>query len=236
MYVGENSPTLLAAALDFAKSLNCVNATCCGVCFSCRAFDSGSHPDTFFVASDKKTIGVDEIREQLIKPMTLKPHSHAYKVFIIERAQDLTHQAQNVLLKTIEEPAGYGAFLFLAPNTRSFLPTVLSRCDIVRVVGSPESSGPPEVLDLANKIFASLGDADLYGAFLLYEYVQKLDKLQLMQVLDELFVLFAGELCECGGDIGKCDAILDTKRNLSYNGNTQLAIELLFARLKGADD
>ena len=119
----------LALARAFAKALQCENndTDACNTCLSCRVFESGNHPDVFYVQSTKtKAIGVDDIRAQLVLPMSEKPFRYRYKIFIIN--QPLTPQAQNALLKTIEEPAPFGIFLFLTESTRLFLPTVLSRC------------------------------------------------------------------------------------------------------------
>jgi len=130
-----------ALACAFAKALQCEKhdkidkndkkpfLQACDKCISCRVFESGNHPDIFFVeASKTKSIGVDDAREQIILPMGEKPFRYKYKIFIVNKAETLTPAAQNALLKTIEEPAPFGVFLFLATHTRSFLPTVLSRC------------------------------------------------------------------------------------------------------------
>lgn len=120
-------------ALDFAKRLNCAAGgdIACGDCASCRVFESGNHPDTIFVKGTKQTgIGVDDVRRQIIMPAAQKPFKHRYKVFITE--ESLLPAAQNALLKTIEEPPPYGIFLFLAQSTHDFLPTVISRCAVMK--------------------------------------------------------------------------------------------------------
>ena len=242
IYVGENIPAVYQSALDFAKGLNCKdnavtdcrNSIFCGSCVSCAAFDNQNHPDTFYVIGTKKSIGVDDIREQLIGPMSLKPYSHKYKVFIIEKAQDLTPAAQNVLLKTIEEPAEYGVFLFVSPNTRAFLPTVLSRCDIVRFSDEAHMEYSPELISLSSEIYEKLSKSDIYDAFLLYGKLEKLEKNEVVQLLDLLYVKY-GEKATFGRNyINACKEILKTKQILSGNGNLQLAIELLFVKLREA--
>jgi len=130
---------LLAKA--FAKTVECEagGADACGKCVSCRAFESGNHPDVFFVTSTRKSIGVDDIREQVIKPMETRPYRYRYKVFIIRNADTMTAAAQNALLKTIEEPAAYGLFLLLSENYNAFFPTIISRCVVFRLNPLPEN-------------------------------------------------------------------------------------------------
>ena len=121
--------TMLAKA--FAKTVQCEagSVDACGRCISCRAFESGNHPDVFYVTSTRKSIGVDDIREQVIKPMETRPYRYRYKAFIIGNADyTMTASAQNALLKTIEEPPAYGLFLLLTENSNMFFPTILSRC------------------------------------------------------------------------------------------------------------
>ncbi len=116
---------------SFAKTLQCEQGgvSPCNKCISCLTFESGNHPDIFYVfPSRTKALGVDDIREQIYRRMDVKPFKYHYKIFIVENADKMTTQAQNALLKTIEEPAYYGIFLLLAENIKSFLPTVLSRC------------------------------------------------------------------------------------------------------------
>ncbi|MBQ9765425.1 MAG: DNA polymerase III subunit delta [Lachnospiraceae bacterium] len=101
----------------------------CGECRSCIQADAGSHPDIKWIEHEKPaTIGASDVREQLVGDICIKPYSGKYKIYIIDEAEKLTPQAQNALLKTIEEPPEYGIILFLATNSSFFLPTITSRC------------------------------------------------------------------------------------------------------------
>lgn len=113
----------------FAKALQCENPAeaPCGHCPSCHAFENGNHPDVIYPQSEKKSIGVDEVREQILETVNLKPYRYAKKIYIIEKADTLTIQAQNAFLKTLEEPPAYAVFLLLAERQEAFLPTILSR-------------------------------------------------------------------------------------------------------------
>lgn len=101
----------------------------CGECRSCKQAEGHNQPDIIWVTHEKPgSIGVEDVRGQVIGDMQIKPYSSPYKIYIIDDAQKLTVQAQNALLKTIEEPPAYGIVIFLTTNAESFLPTILSRC------------------------------------------------------------------------------------------------------------
>lgn len=115
----------------FAQAVQCEEGTAepCGKCHSCIQAVSGNQPDIIWVAHEKPaSIGVEDVRLQVNSDILIKPYSSRYKVYIIDEAEKLTVQAQNALLKTIEEPPAYGIIILLTTNADSFLPTILSRC------------------------------------------------------------------------------------------------------------
>lgn len=118
-------------ARAFAMTLQCENSSTepCGQCHSCKMFQTNNHPDVIYVTHEKAgSIGVDDVRTQLINDIAIKPYSSPYKIYMIDEAEKLTVQAQNALLKTIEEPPAYGIIIFITTNADAFLPTILSRC------------------------------------------------------------------------------------------------------------
>lgn len=125
---------ILAGA--FAKALQCENndGDSCGTCHSCLQAESGNQPDIKWLTHDKPaTISVDDIRVQVNNDIAIKPYSSRYKIYIIPDAQKMTPQAQNALLKTIEEPPGYAILLLLTNDANILLPTILSRCVILNI-------------------------------------------------------------------------------------------------------
>ena len=121
-------------ANTFAKALQCEGGQKpCGNCRSCQSFDHGNHPDIIYVRGEKKNIVVDEIREQILETVDLKPYHYAKKIYIIEKADTMNVQAQNALLKTLEEPPAYAVFLLLAERAEAFLPTILSRVVTMKI-------------------------------------------------------------------------------------------------------
>lgn len=125
----DSGKMMLAEA--FAMALQCEGEKerPCLSCRSCKQAMDHNQPDIIYVSHEKpNTIGVDDIRTQVNNDIDIKPYSRRYKVYIIDEAQKMNQQAQNALLKTIEEPPAYAVILLLTTNADSFLPTILSRC------------------------------------------------------------------------------------------------------------
>lgn len=151
----------------FAKLLQCekvgVENEPCGICPACRQVESNNHPDIIYVHPSKKTgYGVADIREQVIKDIHIKPYKGPYKIYIIHEADEMTIQAQNSILKTIEEPPNYGVFFLLAKNSNSFLQTILSRA--IKISLKPISDREVERY-LMGKMNMLYEDAKVLSAF-----------------------------------------------------------------------
>ncbi len=105
----------------------------CGVCGPCRKVLSGSHPDVITVDDPaKKTVTVDQVRKARAD-VYIKPNEGRRKLYIFPRAMDMNPAAQNALLKVIEEPPEYGAFLLLSDSAERLLPTIRSRAVLLRL-------------------------------------------------------------------------------------------------------
>ena len=106
----------------------------CGKCPSCKQAESGKHPDIIRVTHEKpNSISVEDIRTQVNNTVDIKPYQGPYKVYIIPQADMMTPQAQNAILKTIEEPPSYAVFLLLTENAETLLPTINSRCVMLKL-------------------------------------------------------------------------------------------------------
>ena len=123
-------------ANTFAKALQCEGEKRpCDSCKSCHAFNHGNHPDVIYFQPLKngKTYTIEDVREQLLETVDLKPFQSEKKIYIIEKADTLNIQSQNALLKTLEEPPAHAVFLLLAERAEAFLPTILSRVVVMKI-------------------------------------------------------------------------------------------------------
>ena len=131
IFNGPEASGKMMLAEAFAMALQCEGEgkRPCLECRSCRQAADHNQPDIIYVSHEKpNTIGVDDIRTQINNDIDIKPYSSRYKVYIVDEVQKMNQQAQNALLKTIEEPPAYAIILLLTTNADSFLQTILSRC------------------------------------------------------------------------------------------------------------
>lgn len=150
---GEKGAGKRTLAKVVAKTLQCETSEQdpCGTCHSCIQAESGNQPDIIWVNHEKpNVISVDEIRKQVVNDIDLKPYSSKYKIYIIPDAQLMNPQAQNALLKTLEEPPEYAIILLLTNNVDKFLPTILSRCIVLNFK-------PVEQLQMMEYLVTQLG-------------------------------------------------------------------------------
>ncbi len=120
----------------FAMALQCESDRSgpCGECRSCIQARGGNQPDIITVQHEKPTsISVEDIRGQLNGDIMIKPYSSPYKIYIIPEADLMTVQAQNALLKTLEEPPKYAVIFLLTENADGLLATIRSRCVMLKL-------------------------------------------------------------------------------------------------------
>ena len=131
IFTGEKGSGKKLLAGTFAATLQCEagGTEPCQKCDSCKKAMGKNHPDIIMVSHEKPgTITIDEIRDQVIHDVDIRPYYSPYKIYIIADADMMTPQAQNALLKTIEEPPEYAVIMLLTSNIDSLLPTIRSRC------------------------------------------------------------------------------------------------------------
>lgn len=133
---GERSSGKEFIARIFAMALQCEKGGTepCGECHSCKQALSNNQPDIIYISHEKpNTIGVEDIRTQINGDVDIKPYSSPRKIYIMNGGEKMTVQAQNALLKTLEEPPEYAVILILTTNVEAMLPTILSRCVVLNM-------------------------------------------------------------------------------------------------------
>ena len=163
----------IAEALAMAVVCNEGDERPCMTCRQCQKSVRGIHPDIVAVdvLPDKKEIVVDQIRA-LRRDALVVPNDSDRKAYLIKNAGSMNTAAQNALLKTLEEPPSFATIILACESSAELLPTILSRCVLIRSDPAPEDSG--ELLsDEADGLF----DAMEKGAEAMCAFVSSLDKL-----------------------------------------------------------
>ena len=128
--IGERFSGKTTLAGCFAKALMCESEgkKPCGMCLSCLQVDEGSHPDVKYVMHENPDIiGVEDIRKNVKDDIVMKPYQGGRKIYIIDDAHKMTVQAQNALLKTLEEPPEYAVIILTVTQPEALLTTIQSR-------------------------------------------------------------------------------------------------------------
>lgn len=183
----------------FATTLQCETGKSepCNECRSCIQANNGNHPDIITVKHEKPgSISVDDIRSQVNGDIMIKPYSSPYKIYIIPEADLLTVQAQNALLKTIEEPPEYAVIFLLTENADSLLPTIRSRCVMLKLRNIKDKLVKKylmeqlEIPDYQAELCAAFAQGNIGRAILLAKSEHfneiKEEAIQLLKYIDEM--------------------------------------------------
>ena len=129
MFIGQSGIGKQMIAKEFAKMILCENfqENECNNCKSCIEFNSGNNPDFSYIEPDGKIIKIEQIRQMQTKIIE-KPVNSKKKIYIINDADLMTKEAQNCLLKTLEEPPEYIVIILIVSNENKVLTTIKSRC------------------------------------------------------------------------------------------------------------
>jgi len=135
IFMGADGVGKKSTAVEFAKAINCLNLSndfeVCEKCSSCNKINKLCSPDLKIIEPIKGLIRIEQIRE-LRREINLKPFENRKKIYIIDHAEAMTLEASNCLLKTIEEPPDYAIIILICINLDSILPTIVSRCQLIK--------------------------------------------------------------------------------------------------------
>jgi len=138
LFTGPSGVGRRTLALRFAQSLNCTEppepGAACGECWECKHTDEGTHPDV--TVTQAVTAGgvlkVGQARE-VRGSLNLRPYRARHRVAIFLRFQEANAEASNALLKILEEPPPFAVLILTADDPESVLPTIVSRCEVLRL-------------------------------------------------------------------------------------------------------
>ncbi len=210
MFVGREGIGKKLFANDLAQTILCLddqskkNGTYCGKCKSCIEFSSNNNPDIIKIIPEDTKIKIDQIRNMQLK-VSEKPIISKNKVYIIDDADTMTQEAQNCLLKTLEEPPEYVTIILIGSNENNFLATIKSRCtqiyfekisneEIKKYLEFSQKniSITDELLQMANgsikKIWDILENMELYEQ--ISKIINNIDKYDIIDILNMSNILY----------------------------------------------
>ena len=191
------------------------------------------HPDLLLVQTknNKSSIGIDQIRE-ITKFLSIKPYNLKNKAVVIFDAHKLTVQAQNALLKTLEEPPGFAVIILESKSEDALLPTVISRCRLVEL-RPPNRQGLVEAQ--ISDLVELLEENNLGNRLDIAEKLAKKEREKVVSMLEDWIAFEREKMIESGKEVFAKNIveILKIKGDLEKtNVNMRLALEVLVLRLE----
>jgi len=204
IFAGISGIGKLLFAKEFAKAIFCLDSDIkpCNSCKSCESFENGNHPDIVIIDEQEESIKTETIKE-LTNNVLEKPIQASKKIYIINNSENMTKEAQNSLLKTLEEPPEYIVIILITSNENLLLNTIKSRClkitfnklsdDEIRqyFYGIKENIDNNMVKVFCGSIGKALllkGKEEIYNDISnVFSEIEKMNQLQVLTIKDRVF-------------------------------------------------
>lgn len=201
MFIGKDGIGKFMFAKEFAKAILCIGEEKpCNQCEACISFNGENNPDITIIDEEEKSIKTETIKE-MVKGVYEKPIKSSKKVYIINDSQKMTKEAQNSLLKTLEEPPEYVVIILITENENLLLNTIKSRCTKIKFNSLSnnqirqilnESNLSETVLELAegsaSKALTAQGKEEIFNS--IKETFSNLEKINIIDLLNKKDVIF----------------------------------------------
>ncbi|MGN1310568.1 MAG: DNA polymerase III subunit delta' [Clostridia bacterium] len=201
MFIGKDGIGKFMFAKEFAKAILCIGEEKpCNKCEACISFNGENNPDITIIDEEEKSIKTETIKE-MVKGVYEKPIKSSKKVYIINDSQKMTKEAQNSLLKTLEEPPEYVVIILITENENLLLNTIKSRCTKIKFNSLSnnqirqilnESNLSETVLELAegsaSKALTAQGKEEIFNS--VKDTFSDLEKISIIDLLNKKDVIF----------------------------------------------
>lgn len=235
MFSGSGSTKNYEFAKMFAKMILCFKqeGTSCNDCTSCIMFDDDNHPDYYEINKDaNESIKIDEIRE-LQERIIEKPITSLKKVYVINNAEKMTVEAQNCLLKTLEEPPEFITIILVSNNENTILTTIKSRCTKVAFTEENTRELTEEEKERYKELEKIFGNVEKYLSIDLLNKLDVLykDKDNIFENLDFINEIFIKKVRYDTKYLDYIDYVEETKNKLRTNSNYDMCIDNLILKI-----
>lgn len=235
IFAGNGNTKNYEYAKKFAKMILCLEPQegSCGKCKSCVMFDDDNNPDYFEINKEQtESIKIDEIREMQEKVIE-KPIISRKKVYIINNAEKMTVEAQNCLLKTLEEPPEFITIILVSNNENTILATIKSRCTKVAFTEETQKEITEENKERFETLEKIFGNVEKYLSIDLLNKIDVLykDKENIFENLDYINVILIKKAQKDPKYLDYIDYVEETKNKLKSNSNYDMCIDNLILKI-----
>lgn len=228
MIEGDNFDENLALADFIAKAAVCADSEPpCDKCLNCHQADVKTHPDIAYIRTEdgKKNLSVGQVR-QIRADAFVKPHSANRRVFIIEQAQRLNEQAQNALLKVLEEPPQNVVFILVTPSKTALLDTIISRCVVLSLYSDEQQDS--DYTDMADRFLDIMFSGSDYEMLKLLTPLEK-NRISAQTFFETLSIRCAKRIKNGNGNARVLNSVFDDIKYYLDLLETNINMPLLFS-------